>query len=96
LRDELREVIEVADGPAMLRITKQRAVIKRLVASAIEGDLRALAIVASFCARGERDRDEPEQAPEDAEILQAIGGKPTPGRSKARASGAQQTEEPDE
>jgi hypothetical protein len=73
LRDELSETISFREGNREVSISKQRALIKRLVASAIEGDPRSIATLMSFCARafGE-DNDDQQQAPEDREIVQAF------------------------
>ena len=73
LREELRETISIREGNRDISIFKQRALIKRLVASAIEGDARSIATLMSFCARafGE-DNDDQQQAPEDREIAQAF------------------------
>ena len=73
LRDELSETISFREGNREVSISKQRALIKRLVASAIEGDARSIATLMSFCARafGE-DNDDQQQAPEDREIAQAF------------------------
>jgi Family of unknown function (DUF5681) len=73
LRDELSETISFREGNREVSISKQRALIKRLVASAIEGDARSIATLMSFCARafGE-DNDDQQQAPEDHEIVQAF------------------------
>jgi hypothetical protein len=73
LRDELSETISFREGTREVSISKQRALIKRLVASAIDGDARSIATLMSFCARafGE-DNDDQQQAPEDREIVQAF------------------------
>ena len=73
LRDELSETISFREGNREVSISKQRALIKRLVASAIDGDARSIATLMSFCARafGE-DNDDQQQAPEDREIVQAF------------------------
>ena len=73
LRDELSETISFREGNREVSISKQRALIKRLVASAIDGDPRSIATLMSFCARafGE-DNDDQQQAPEDREIVQAF------------------------
>jgi hypothetical protein len=73
LRDELGEMISFREGGHEVSISKQRALIKRLVASAIEGDTRSIATLMSFCARafGDDDHDQ-QQAPEDREIVQAF------------------------
>jgi hypothetical protein len=73
LRDELSETISFREGNREVSISKQRALIKRLVSSAIDGDARSIATLMSFCARafGE-DNDDQQQAPEDREIVQAF------------------------
>jgi Family of unknown function (DUF5681) len=73
LRDELSETISFREGNREVSISKQRALIKRLVASAIEGDARSVATLMSFCARAfGDDNDEQEQAAEDREIVEAF------------------------
>ena len=73
LREELSESISIREGGRDISISKQRALIKRLVASAIEGDARAIATLMSFCARAfGDDNDDQQQAPEDGEIIQAF------------------------
>jgi hypothetical protein len=73
LRDELSETISFREGNREVSISKQRALIKRLVASAIEGDARSIATLMSFCARAfDEDNDDQQQAPEDREIVQAF------------------------
>ena len=51
LLDELREEIPVRENGRERRISKQRAVMKALVAAAITGDMRAITVLASFCSR---------------------------------------------
>ena len=73
LREELSESISIRERGRDISISKQRALIKRLVASAIEGDARAIATLMSFCARAfGDDNDDQQQAPEDREIVQAF------------------------
>ena len=73
LREELSESISIREGGRDISISKQRAFIKRLVASAIEGDARSIATLMSFCARAfGDDNDDQQQAPEDREIVQAF------------------------
>jgi Family of unknown function (DUF5681) len=73
LREELSESISIREGGRDISISKQRALIKRLVASAIEGDARSIATLMSFCARAfGDDNDDQQQAPEDREIVQAF------------------------
>src|SRR5262249_27522329 len=86
LREELSEIISFREGDHDIPISKQRALIKRLVSSAINGDARATATVMSFCARvfGD-DGDNQEQAPEDREIIDAFTQCTTKRRGKAAA-----------
>ena len=73
LREELSESISIREGGRDISISKQRALIKRLVGSAIDGDARSIATLMSFCARAfGNDDDDQQQAPEDREIVQAF------------------------
>jgi hypothetical protein len=69
----MSETISFREGNREVSISKQRALIKRLVGSAIEGDARSISMLMSFCARefGE-DNDDQQQAPEDRDIIQAF------------------------
>jgi hypothetical protein len=83
LREELSESISIREGSRDISITKQRALIKRLVGSAIDGDARSIATLMSFCARAfGDDNDDQQQAPEDREIVQAFARRSTKRRSK--------------
>jgi hypothetical protein len=86
LREELSETTCFREGDHEVSISKQRALIKRLVASAINGDARAIATVMSFCARAfGDDGDDQEQAPEDRDIAQAFASPSTKRRNKTKA-----------
>jgi hypothetical protein len=87
LREELSESISIREGGRDISISKQRALIKRLVASAIEGDARSIATLMSFCARAfGDDNDEQEQAAEDREIVQAFARRPAKRHSNTEAT----------
>src|SRR6266478_7945649 len=87
LRDELGEMTSFREGGREISISKQRALIKRLVASAIEGDARSIATLMSFCARAfGDDNDEQEQAAEDREIVQAFARRPAKRHSNTEAA----------
>ncbi|MBV8110403.1 MAG: hypothetical protein JO012_11625 [Hyphomicrobiales bacterium] len=87
LREELSESISIREGDRDISISKQRALIKRLVASAIEGDARSIATLMSFCVRAfGDDDDDQQQAPEDREIVQAFARRTTKRRSKTEAT----------
>jgi hypothetical protein len=87
LRDELGELTSFREGGREFSISKQRALIKRLVTSAINGDARAIATVMSFCARAfGNDNEDQQQAPEDREIVQAFARPSTKRRNKTEAT----------
>jgi uncharacterized protein DUF5681 len=87
LRDELSEMTSFRECGHEVSISKQRALIKRLVASAIEGDARSIATLMSFCARAfGDDNEDQEQAPEDHDIVHAFAQRSTKGRSKTAAT----------
>jgi hypothetical protein len=76
LRDELNEYTTVREGGCELRTTKQRAIIKAMVAAAIKGNMRAAHDLVAFCTRVLPSDDQTEasnMAPtEDLEILAAF------------------------
>jgi hypothetical protein len=74
LRDELNELIRVRDGDREIEVSKQRALIKRLVASAIEGNERAAATLLGICVRAFADSDDDDavEAHEDRKIVEAF------------------------
>jgi hypothetical protein len=87
LREELSEIISFREGGRDISISKQRALIKRLVTSAINGDARAIATVMSFCARAfDDDGSDQQLAPEDREIVQAFAVPSTKRRGKTEAA----------
>ena len=51
LGDELAEMIRIRESGKELRVSKQRAMIKSLVAAAVQGDVRATTALVSLCAR---------------------------------------------
>src|SRR5260370_39277186 len=74
LREELNELIRVRDGDREIEVSKQRALIKRLLASAIEGNERAAATLLGICVRAFADADDDDAAegPEDRAIVEAF------------------------
>ena len=71
---ELSEPIEFRDGDRRVTISKQRAIIKRLVKSATDGDARSLTALLALIGRMMSDtNDDPFEAPEDEEILRRFG-----------------------
>jgi hypothetical protein len=69
LREELQGIVEFHDGTQSHTITRQRAVIKRLIQKSIGGDTRATAILFSIFGRRNDYDDDPTETAEDAEIL---------------------------
>jgi hypothetical protein len=87
LRDELAEMTSFRECGHEVSISKQRALIKRLVASAIDGDARSIATLMSLCARAfGDDNDDQQQAPEDHDIVHAFAQRPTQRRGKTAAT----------
>jgi hypothetical protein len=88
VRHELDEVITVHEGGRAMKITKQRALVKALVAAAIKGDMRATNALVSFCAKAfgdeEDDQSIAQPQPEDLDILEEFVGR----ESKRRRSKA--------
>jgi hypothetical protein len=75
LKAELNDLIEFQDGHRLVLISKQRAVLKRLVKDAIGGNARATAALLTLCSAllANDDDDDPVSAPEDAEIARRFG-----------------------
>jgi Family of unknown function (DUF5681) len=69
LREELNELVTFRDGDRDVEISKQRALIKRLVATALAGDQRAAAALLGICMRMFAADEETEEAPDDREIM---------------------------
>jgi hypothetical protein len=64
LVEELAELVSVRDGRRAYEVSKQRAIVKALVAAAVKGDSKAAAAVFALCVRvlGVGEDDEPEGA----------------------------------
>jgi hypothetical protein len=78
VRLELDELITVREGGREIKITKQRALVKALVAAAIKGDMRATNALVSFCMKSFGDDEEikpinPEK--EDLDLLHEFVGR---------------------
>jgi hypothetical protein len=89
--EELGEVIRVREGDREMKISKQRAFVKALVAAAIKGDMRATSALVSFCTRAfgnEPEDDQPQSpAPDDLEILNEFVGREVRRRAAQGADG---------
>ena len=87
LREELSEVVTVRDGEREIQVSKQRALIKSLVAAAIEGNQRAAASVLAICVRMLADAEDDDAIEDvgDREIVEAFTKRK---KRAATASGA--------
>jgi hypothetical protein len=74
LRDELSDLVTIREGNREIEISKQRALIKKLIAAAIAGEARAIATLVSLCVRDfdDGDGDDAAESPEDREILKTF------------------------
>jgi hypothetical protein len=74
LLEELAEPITIKDGDCDVTVSKQRACIKTLVATAIGGNARACGALLALCAKFgvNSEGDNEELAPDDREILEAF------------------------
>jgi hypothetical protein len=86
LREELGELVTIRDGEREIQVSKQRALIKSLVAAAIEGNQRAVASVLAICVRmlADADDDEAIESVGDCEIVEAF----TKRKKRVAAAGA--------
>ena len=85
LREELSELVTVRDGDREIEVSKQRALIKSLVAAAIDGNQRAAASVLAMCVRMLADGEDDDAIEgEDQEIVEAF----TKRKKRAAAAGA--------
>jgi hypothetical protein len=85
LREELSELVTIREGERDVQVSKQRALIKSLVAAAIEGNQRAAASVLAMCVRMLADAEDDEAiVSEDQEIVEAFAKR----KKRAAAAGA--------
>jgi len=74
LREELGEHIRIREGERELKVSKQRAMLKALVAKALKGDARAANVVLTLVEKlfePEAARETvPDLTPDDQEILE--------------------------
>lgn len=91
LSEELSEIITVQEAGKESRLTKQRALIKRLCAQSLSGDHRAMAQVVGLVLRllpseaGSEDRNSGLLEDDDEAILQRYLARAKRGSSTARA-----------
>jgi len=70
LRDELAELIAVSEGDRKHTLSKQRAIIKGLVTSALKGDSRSISTILTYCERAFSDAPGETLSAEDHELLE--------------------------
>jgi hypothetical protein len=89
LIDELGEEVVVRDGDRSVRLTRQRAIVKKLIAAAMAGDIRAITAVANLHGRalGNEPADDPHGTKVDAEFLQDLVDREIERRVRAAATG---------
>lgn len=93
LREELAEKIRIRESGKELRVSKQRAVIKSLVAAAVKGDVRATSALVALCARVFIE-DDKTAAPDvlseaDAQILNEYVDREVNRRGKSKTTSIQ-------
>lgn len=73
LRDELRELVQITEAGVPRRITRQRAVVKSLIARAISGDARILKlfldVLVALPESEETLQNEPALTPSDEALV---------------------------
>jgi hypothetical protein len=86
LREELSELVTIRDGEREIQVSKQRALIKTLVAAAIKGNQRAAATLLAICVRvlADAEDDEAIEGIGDRDIVEAF----TKRKRRAAAAGA--------
>ncbi len=65
----------VREGSRDVRVTKKRAIVKKLVAAAIEGDVKAASMLMSLCAKLPRGPEEDPRAAEDEEFVKKLAAR---------------------
>ncbi len=87
LREELSELITVREGDGEILVSKQRALIKQIVSSALAGDARAIMSLMTVCIREFGNVNDFERDPEDELIIKAVAKRKHPAaRKRASAS----------
>jgi hypothetical protein len=85
LLDELREEVAIRENGREQRISKQRAVVKALVAAAMTGDMRAINVLASICGRllgGQTSDVDEAPSEDDIDIVEEFAGRERKRRSQ--------------
>ena len=93
LLEELSETIAVREGGGEVRITKQRAVVKTLVAASIAGDPKAATALINLCTKLLRDQETDPRAAEDEAFVDKLASRERQAGTGAVSS--PRTEEPE-
>lgn len=72
LLDELSETIAVREDSGEVRMTKQRAIVKQLVAGSIAGDPKTATVLINLCAKLFRDQEADPRATEDEAFVDKL------------------------
>jgi hypothetical protein len=88
LREELAERIPIRENGKQVRVTKQRAFLKSVVARAVQGDARAVNALINLCARtflaGTNDSEVPTSS-DDQELVDSFIRREAARTSKSNA-----------
>jgi hypothetical protein len=89
LIEELGEEVNLREGDRTVRLTRQRAIVKKLIAAAMDGDIRAITTVANLHGRilGDEPADDSHGSKFDAEFLQDLVDREIERRARADATG---------
>jgi hypothetical protein len=89
LIDELGEEVILREGNRDVRLTRQRAIVKKLVAAAIAGDIRAITAVANLHGRvlGNEPAEDSHGSKTDAEFLRDLVDREIERRARAAGTG---------
>ena len=70
--EEMREIITITEGPSTKKMTKQRALIKRITANALNGNIASIKLLTSMLKALPNDNamDDDVLTDEDAKILE--------------------------
>lgn len=80
LKEELRETTEFKDGENVVKVTKQRALIKQIVRKALAGDEKSASTLLDLCLKTSRpsngdDEQESAETAKDEEITRRYADK---------------------
>ena len=91
LEEELQEVIAVNEGGRQRRLSKQRAMIKTLMAKGLKGELRALAVLINLLLRVVDPNAQPMNATDvsadDRALIEKFLARQASGRGPAKENG---------